>query len=272
LINNNELTQGLDAAARPEEPKAYSQVRQMTAVILGERSRIHSRLDLLDAALKEEEDAVALLQDAVAHDPQTVLWKDGLATEANNLAVVRLKLGDGAGGLTAATLSRNAALGLIKSEGPASKWAQQWPRLLPQYARALAAVGRHADALAVFDEALIFFNAQAAKAAADSGGNAARRSVAWLQTQHALSLAALGQSAQALAEVTVANAALNTLAQATPAIRDAMLNQAEALILMATLQPSQSAELRSLALARLRAANAITPVAGINAALLQSLR
>ena len=67
--------------------------------------------------LKEQEDAVALLQEAIAHDPQTVLWKDGLATEAKNLAVVRLKLGDGAGGLSAATVSRNAALASIKSEG-----------------------------------------------------------------------------------------------------------------------------------------------------------
>ena len=54
--------------------------------------------------------------------------------------------------------------------------------------------------------------------------------------------------------------------------RDAMLNQAEAQVLMAKLQPSQSASLRSLALERLLTANAITPAAGVNAGLLQSLR
>jgi len=271
LMSNTGLLNQLDAEARPEEPKSYSHIRQLTAVTLGERSRIHSRLDVLDLALKEEEDAVALLQDAIAHDPQTVLWKDGLATEANNLAVVRLKLGDAEGGLSAATLSRNAALELIKSEGPDSKWAKQLPRLGPQYGRALAAVGRHAEALAVFDETLVFFNAQASKAAADASGNAARRSAAWLQTQRALSLAALGRNEQALAAVEPASEALNTLAMVTPPLRDAMLNHAEALLLMSRLKPAEATSLRALARERLMAANAITPLAGVNAAMLKSL-
>ncbi len=271
LIKDTALIQRLDSEARPEEPKAYSQMRQMTAVVLGERSRIHSRLDLLDIALKEEEDAVALLQDAIAHDMQTVLWKDGLATEANNLAVVRLKLGDAQGGLSAATLSRNAALQLIKSEGPDSKWAKQLPRLGPQYGRALAAVGRHAEALAVFDESLIFFNAQASKAAADASGNAARRSAAWLQTQQALSLAALGRNEEALATVELSSAALNTLAMITPPLRDALLNHAEAVLLMSRLKPVEATALRALARERLMAANAITPLAGVNAAMLKNL-
>ena len=271
LIKDTTLIQRLDAQARPEEPKAYSQMRQLTAVILGERSRIHSRLDLLDVALIEEEDAVVLLQDAIAHDPQTVLWKDALATEANNLAVVLLKLGDGAGGLTAATLSRNAALELIKSEGPDSKWAKQLPRLGPQYGRALAAVGRHREALAVFDEVLVFFNAQASSAAADASGNAARRSAAWLQTQRALSLAALGRSGPALVAVETASAALNSLATVTPPLRDAMLNHAEALLLMSRLKPVEATSLRALARERLLAANAITTLAGVNAAMLKNL-
>ncbi len=271
LINDRALIQRLDAEARPEEPKAYSQMRQMTAVVLGERSRIHSRLDFLDLALKEEEEAVAWLQDAIAHDPQTVLWQDGLATEANNLAVVCLKLGDGAGGLNAATLSRNAALALIKSEGPDSKWARQLPRLGAQYGRALAAMGRHAEALAVFDDSLIFFSAQAAKAAPDASGNNARRSAAWLQTQRAASLAALGRSEQALIEVAASSAVLNTLAQAAPPSRDAMLNHAEALLLTSRLVPSNATALRAVARERLVAANAITPLAGVNATLLQNL-
>lgn len=243
----------------------------MMAVILGERSRIHSRLDLLDIALKEEEEAVVLLQDAIAHDPQTVLWKDSLATEANNLAVVRLKLGDAEGGLSAATISGNAALELIKSEGLDSKWAKQLPRLRPQYGQALAAVGRHAEALVVFDETLVFFNAQASKAAADASGNAARRSAAWLQTQRALSLAALDRNEQALATAELASAALNTLAMVTPPLRDAMLNHAEALLLMSRLKPVEATALRALARERLMAANAFTPLAGVNAAMLKSL-
>ena len=271
LMGDTGLLNQLDAEARPEEPKSYSQMRQLTAVTLGERSRIHSRLDVLDLALKEEEDAVTLLQDAIAHDPQTVLWKDGLATESNNLAVVRLKLGDGAGGLIAATLSRNAALDLIKSEGSDSKWAKQWPRLGPQYGRALAAVGRHAEALAVLDETLIFFNAQASKAAPGASGNAARRSAAWLQTHRALALATLGRNEQALAAAEAASALLNGLSIVTPPSRDAMLNHAEALLLMGRLKPPDAVALRALARERLLAANAITPLAGVNAAMLRTL-
>ena len=85
-------------------------------------------------------------------------------------------------------------------------------------------MGRHVEALAVFDGILVFFNAQAAKAAPHVSGNTTRRSTAWVQTQQGLSLAALSRSEQALAAVTISSAALNILALATPTSRDAMLN------------------------------------------------
>ena len=50
-----------------------------------------------------------------------------------------------------------------------------------------------------------------------------------------------------------------------------MLNHAEALLLLGRLKPLDAVALRALARERLLAANAITPLAGVNAAMLQSL-
>ena len=52
----------------------------------------------------------------------------------------------------------------------------------------------------------------------------------------------------------------------TPSLRDAMMNHAEAMVSMSRLKPVVATSLRALARERLLAANAITTLAGVNAA------
>ena len=270
LVAQRAMLERIDTTGRPEEPKAYAQMVSQLSTVLGGRSRLHHRLDQLDEALATCVAAMNLAREAVAYDPPTQLWKDALANETNNLAVVRLKRGEGPLALAAAQETRVLARALIQAEGPQSRWAQWWPRLLPQYGRALVMVGQPAAALPVLAEALVFADAQAAKAPAGAGGHAAQRTAAWLHVQHAGALAALGRRAEALAEVRAAAAVLDTLAalaQRSAITRDALLGHAEALALWAQLQPGQAAALHERARQRLRAAEQIAPLAGINAAL-----
>ena len=275
LVAQRAMLERIDTTGRPEEPKAYAQVLSQLCIVFGGRSRLHHRLDQLDEALAATETAMALAREAVAYDPLTQLWKDTLANESNNLAVVRLKRGEGPQALAATEETRLLARALIQAEGPQSRWAQWWPRLLPQHGRALAMTGQPAQALPVLAEALVFADAQAAKAPAGAAGNAARRTAAWLHVQHAAALAALGRQAEALTEARAAAAVLDqlaTLPQPSAITRDALTGHAEALALMARLQPAEAASWRALARQRLQAAGAIAPLAGINAALWQAVQ
>ena len=270
LAAQREMLERIDKTGRPEEPKAYAGIISQLSTVLGGRSRLHHRLDQLDEALAASEAAMALAREAVAYDPPTQVWKDALANETNNLAVVHLKRGEGAQALAAAEETRVLARALIAAEGPQSRWAQWWPRLLPQYGRALVMTGQPAAALPVFVEALTFADAQGAKAPAGAAGDAARRTAAWLHVQHAGALAAMGRPADALAEARKAADELNALAslpQRSAITRDALLGHAEALALLARLLPAEAPALREQARQRLAAADAMAPLAGINAAL-----
>ena len=269
-----DMLERIDKTGRPEEPKAYAQVLTQRSTVQGGLARIHHRLDELDAALAAAQAAVALARSAVAYDGNTQSWKNGLASEINNLAVVHLKRGEGVPALAAAEETRALARALIQAEGPQSRWAQQWPRLLPQYGRALAMTDQSAAALPVLAEALVFADAQAVKAPPGAAGHAARRTAAWLHVQHAGALAALGRKAEASSEVRDAAAVLDTLAslpQRSPITRDALLGHAEALALMARMQPAQATLLHASARQRLKAAADIARLSGINATLLKAV-
>ena len=61
------------------------------------------------------------MREAVAYDPLTSLWKDGLATAANHLSVTRLRRGEYALALPAAQLGTSIGTALAREEGPQGK-------------------------------------------------------------------------------------------------------------------------------------------------------
>jgi len=267
LSAQREMLERLDATGRPEEPRAWAQVRCQLAAVTGTRSRIQLREDRLDESLAGSLASLALWNEAIAYDPATQLWKDGLAVEANHLAMVHLQRGQAPEALAAAELSRATAQALAQAEGPQSKWALQMPRLSGQRGRALAASGRHAEALLLFDEALAYFAPLLPAAPAGAAGDTTRRVHGLLQAYRAASMSALGRADEAVAGAQAAVEALAPMAAAMPPQRESLLAHAHALALLARLAPAQAAPLQAKASQNLQAAGALAPLQGLSAAL-----
>jgi tetratricopeptide (TPR) repeat protein len=272
LLAQRELLERLDRAGPPEEAKGYAQVQSNLGVILDERSGIHLRLEQLDAALEEARAGVEVHRGAVASDPATTLWKDGLATAANQLAVVHLRRGEFAAALDAIEVSEGLGAQLARGEGPQSKWALHLPQLGQQRSRALAGLGRHAEALPVFDTAIAYWEATARSPPNERAGDNARRVAALLLAGRSASLAALGQRAAAEVQAASAVGTLRAMARAPGHAREVELNAAEAIMLLGDLRPAERPTLRAEALQLLTTANAALPLAGLNAGRLAALR
>ena len=272
LLAQRELLERLDRAGPPEEAKGYAQVQSSLGVILVERSRIHLRLEQLDAALDEARTGVEVHRGAVASDPPTSPWKDGLATAANHLAVVHLRRGEFAAALDAIEVSESVGAQLARGEGPQSKWARQLPQLGQQRSRALAGLGRHTEALPVFDAAIAYWATTASHAPNERAGDNARRAGAMLLAARAASLAALGQRGNAESQAASAVETLRAMARAPGHAREVELNAAEAIMLLGELRLAERPALRTEALQLLTTANAVLPLAGLNAGRLAALR
>ncbi len=154
LLDQPALLQAIDATGPAGGPSAECYVRHQLGTVLGARALVQLRQDQAAAARTEAEAALALRQLNVQREPAVVPWRDGLMTEANTVAMARLRSGDGPGALQAALLARDTALALARDEGPQSKWAGVQPLLAPQLAEAWLATGDAAQALAVIEPAL----------------------------------------------------------------------------------------------------------------------
>ena len=271
LNAQREMLQRVDATGHADEPKAVAQVLVQLGVITGTRSRIHLRDDALALALDETAEAMRWLDAAVAYDPKIQIWQNSLATEAHHQAVLHLHCGDAAAALAAFERCQATAQVLATADGPQSKWAVLMPRLGGLRARILAALGRHEETPPLFEGALAFHAAQRSAAVPGAALHAAQRAQAQEQTAFALSLHALGRSAEALPLAQSAAAALQPLAESQPPLREALLLHAHALAVQAALQPEAAAPLRALALQRVQAAQAIAPLAGFSARLAAEL-
>jgi eukaryotic-like serine/threonine-protein kinase len=193
--------------------------------------------------------ALATRKDNLKREPNNLAWRDGLVADTNVQATAQLRSGDAAAALESIQLSWQTAEVLATKEGPQSKWAQLKPALAPQYAKALAGVGRHDEALVVYDIALRPLAAalSAADPRAELHQQAQRLRAATLQVWCAKSLRASKQSdaAEAMLE-----GALKTLKQAgwrAEIQRDVDLSSALCLATLAEGRAESSAEWRAQA-------------------------
>ena len=172
------LLAALDAGGPAGSPSADCYVRHQRGTLLGARALIQLRQERLAEARELAQQALALRRRNVELEPLFVAWRDGLMVEANTMAVVCLRLGDGQAALQAATLARETALALAQAEGPQSKWAGVGPMLAPGWAGALLAVGRVSEAREVIAQSL---STLAARLQACPSDEALRQRVAALQ-------------------------------------------------------------------------------------------
>ena len=142
---------------RPEDPKAYAQLLTNLGIIRGSKAKIYQGVDQWDKAVPESEEAVRLVKAAVDYDPKLTVWKDSLTIELNNLALGLIRTARFPEALAAAEESRAMAQLLIQQDGPKSRWVGMLPQLAVQRGRALEGVGRHADALAAYQEGVAYW-------------------------------------------------------------------------------------------------------------------
>jgi len=267
LAMGDKVFAALDATARPEEPKTQAGLLHALASAVEARALLRLKHDEPAEGRADAEAAARTQLQALALDPLQSLWHDGAMRKFNTLATVALRLGDGPAAIEAAQRSWDEANALVRSEGAESLWAKALPTLAQQYGRALALVGRHAEAVPVFERSLAFWSAQS-----QAGPNAnAERRAGWMRTQLSRSLAALGRHDEALAAARDAVAGLEIMTQKIPDSRDGWLSLGEALAWRAGLDAAASPSLRAAARAAYDRAGALAPLkadhAGARAAL-----
>lgn len=267
MLADHTMLAELDRQAVPGDPATEVYLRHQLGTVLGGRALVHLRLEDLPAMRREAEDALALRQANVAREPRNLGWRDGLMVEANTLSIALIRLGEAGPALEAARLAWDTAATLAREQGPTSKWAGAPPFLAPQWGRALALNGRHAEALPVYDQAMALWSARLAQGA---NPNAQRR-LAWVGVLKARSLAALGRREAAAALAQRAVQALQPLQDHPEQGRDALLASAEGSALLAQLQPAQAAVWRQQGLLALARAQTLRPLAEDHRALRQKL-
>ena len=252
----------LDAAARPEEPKTKAGLLHALASAEEGRALLRLKHDEPALGLADAEEAARTELQALAADPLQSVWHDGVMRKFNTLATTALRLGQGPAALEAAQRSWNEAVGLVKSEGAQSMWATALPSLAQQYGRALAANGRHAEAVPVFEQAIAFWSAQSrgqaptqaqSRAAPPANPNAQRRAD-WMRVQLSRSLQALGRRDEARRLAREASAGLDSLTRTSPTLRDAWLALGEALAWQGEIDAGDDASQRESFRAAARAA------------------
>lgn len=160
LLDQRPMLEALDISdGTPTDPKAYAQILTNLGVIHGAKAKILQGLEQWDEAVPESLEAVRVDKAAVAYDPKPTLWKDTLTIELNNLALGLIHQKRFPEALAAAEESRALAQLLIQQDGPKSRWVGMAPRLAIQRGRALAGVGRHAEALTAYEEGLKYWTA-----------------------------------------------------------------------------------------------------------------
>ena len=254
----DKVLDALDTAARPEEPKTRSGLLHGLASAQEGRALIRLKHDEPALALADAQAAVLTQQQALVRDSLQVPWHDGMMLKSNTLATVLLRLGQTEPALQAAQRSWDEATALVKSEGAQSRWSQALPTLAHQYGRALAAVGRHAEAVVVFESSIAAWTARVAIGPAVNPN--AQRRIGWMRTQLSRSQQALGRRALATTLSRQASAGLQAAAVQSPQARDLLLNLGEALAWQAQIEPLAAAGLRQQARAVYDRAGALSPL------------
>ena len=232
LYGNPALAAAMDQAATPGDPTSAEWRRHNIANVNAGRALAWQHLEDFGAMRREAEAALLLRQQNLAVSPKNVSWRQGLMFDSNTLAIALLRLNDPVPALAASQRAWDIAGALLQEAGPDSAWATTRGHFAPQYGRALAANGRPAQALPVYQLGLARLAAQ--RAQADTAVLQGRE--AGLQVSQAAALWALGQRAAARDVLGPAMAALPGLTEGdSVAAREARWSLAEGQALQAKL-------------------------------------
>ena len=154
LLDDAALLRDLDRDVAPGDVRAEDAFRHQLAAAQSGQAVACGLLDDVPRMRALAEAALETRRDNLQREPNNLAWRDGLIADSHVLAMAHARSGDFLSALNASELSWQTAATLAREEGPQSNWAQLESVLAPQHAQALAGVGRHAEALAVYDIAL----------------------------------------------------------------------------------------------------------------------
>ena len=253
LYGNAALVAAIDAANDPGAPPTAEWANHNLANVQSGRSLVYQHLDDYAAMARELQAALLRRQDNIQHNPTSSVWRQSLMFDSNYLALALLRLGQNDAALQASQRSWDLVAQRITEDKGNALWPTTRSNFAAQYARALAANGRHLEALPIFDMAL----RRAAELGQQADTPQNRQRAAWLQVQKARSLIALRQPGAALALLHPALDAVQPLLGDARIGRDALLTQAEAFGL---LEPAGDTDASDRARAAFESAGRLRPL------------
>ncbi len=216
--------QALFEALAAEAP-ADGSVPYQLGTIAGARQIVLRKLGRLEEAVAAGREAVARREQALAIEPEHTSFREGVAGEANNAAMVMLEAGLAADA-EAVTARGEALMRQLEADDPGMP---TWPARRRWFAlhrgRALLTLGRLDEALPRLDDALL------AMAGAEAGPTLGRRG--WAALERARCLQGLGRATEAEAQRAEAQALLERRLAEAPDDAEAAQRLAEARALAA---------------------------------------
>jgi eukaryotic-like serine/threonine-protein kinase len=232
LYGNAQLAAALDQQATAGEPPTEQWRRHNLANVHAGRAVVYQKIDDPSAMRREVQLALPLREQNVIASPTNVTWRQGLMFDSNTLSIALLRLNEPALALRASQRAWDLAGELTRESPGANPWTHVRANFSPHHGRALAAAGRHGDALLAFDLGLARLTQQ--RQGIDSPLLQQRQ--ASLQVHRAKSMLALGQHDAAVTLLGAARAQLDSLVAHATMGRDARLARANATLAMTDAQ------------------------------------
>lgn len=154
LYENPALLAAMNASTDPGSPTAEEWSNHNIANVFIGRALVHQRLGDFSAMKQQAQASIALRQDNLRRNPTSAIWRQSLMFDSNYLALALLRLGESEAALVASQRAWDTVSERLREEGPLALWLTTQGNFAAQHAAALAANGRHADALPVFELAL----------------------------------------------------------------------------------------------------------------------
>jgi eukaryotic-like serine/threonine-protein kinase len=260
LYGDAKLVAAMDQLATPGDPPTEQWRRHNLANVHAGRAVVYQKINDAGAMRREIEQALPLRQQNVDASPTNVTWRQGLMFDSNTLSIALLRLDQAGPALTAAQRAWDLCGELMRESPGNNPWAGARANFSPHYGRALAAAGRHLEAIAAFDIGLQRLAQQ--RQSADSPVLAQRQAA--IQVYRARSMRAAGQQEAAIRLLNAASAQLDPLVLHAAVGRDARLTRALAAAALADFWATSSAAAcaaRRQAWADLQAAAVTAPLA-----------
>ncbi len=256
LYSSEPLMLAMGRATEPGSPAPQEWANHNIANVFAGRALVYQRLDDDEAMRANAQAAIALREDNIRRNPGSAIWRQSLMFDSNTLAIALLRLTQDAQALIASQRSWDIAGQRLREEGPDSMWATTQAQFAPQLARALAANGRVAEAIPIFELGLGRLT-ELLKADNDP---ALRLKFAWLQVNLADAEARVEQHQIADERASSAMAELETLKGHAATQRGASLALGEAWAVKLKSIPDATENAARRALNELDFAAAIRPL------------